>query len=133
MKNSNLAQTQKSFNGSAHTEVYNDTNPEYKMSFASPETSREKTKAEFVNAPDELLAGLYVSKNAEWAFNELVNRYSCKIYNLAYKYTKDESNANDVLQEVFLTRYSKSWTLSGASQNSRHGYTELPGIRASCI
>ena len=113
MRNSNLAQTQK-------TQGYED------IAVADPNRfNGELGRTEYLKAPDELLAQLYVSKKAEWAFNELVNRYSCKIYKLAYKYTRDESNANDILQDVFLTLFQKIDTFRGESKFSTwvHGIT----------
>lgn len=113
MRNSNLAKTQK-------TQGYQ------ALAVADPKSfDVEPGKTEYLKAPDELLAQLYISKKAEWAFNELVNRYSCKVYKLAYKYTKDESNANDVLQEVFLTLFQKLDTFRGESKFSTwvHGIT----------
>jgi RNA polymerase sigma-70 factor (ECF subfamily) len=52
------------------------------------------------------------------AFLELVNRYQNKIYRLAYKITGDPTDAEDVLQEVFLKIYSKIHTFEGRSQLS---------------
>jgi RNA polymerase sigma-70 factor (ECF subfamily) len=37
------------------------------------------------------------------AYNELVNRYSQKIYRLAKHITQNDEDAEDVLQETFLT------------------------------
>ncbi len=105
MSNTNLAQTQKTKG--------------YDMPAADPKQfSGEPARTEYLKAPDELLAELYVSKKAQWAFNELVNRYSCKIYKLAYKFTKDENGANDVLQEVFLALFQKLDTFRGESKFS---------------
>jgi RNA polymerase sigma-70 factor (ECF subfamily) len=52
------------------------------------------------------------------AFMELVERYQDKIYRLAYKVTGNATDAEDVLQEVFLKIYSKIDTFEGRSQLS---------------
>ena len=39
------------------------------------------------------------------AFNELVNRYHGKIYNLVYKYVPNSETAKDLSQEIFLKAY----------------------------
>jgi len=52
------------------------------------------------------------------AFLELVDRYQNKIYRLAYKITGNATDAEDVLQEVFLKIYSKIHTFEGRSQLS---------------
>lgn len=52
------------------------------------------------------------------AFLELVDRYQDKIYRLAYKITGNPTDAEDVLQEVFLKIYSKIHTFEGRSQLS---------------
>lgn len=52
------------------------------------------------------------------AFLELVERYQGKIYRLAYKITGDPTDAEDVLQDVFLKIYSKIHTFEGRSQLS---------------
>lgn len=118
MRNSNLAQIQKPLNSTARSKAYEQLITQNPGSAEDKGATGDYGQHEFIKAPDELLAELYVRKNTEWAFNELVNRYSCKIYNLAYKYTKDESNANDVLQEVFLTLFQKLDTFRGESKFS---------------
>ena len=39
------------------------------------------------------------------AFNELVNRYHGKIYNLVYKYVPNSETAKDLSQEIFIKAY----------------------------
>ncbi|HPC48484.1 MAG TPA: sigma-70 family RNA polymerase sigma factor, partial [Deltaproteobacteria bacterium] len=46
------------------------------------------------------------------AMEEIVRRYSNKVYNLAYHLTRDASAAEEIMQEVFLTVISKIHTLS---------------------
>jgi len=52
---------------------------------------------------DEELVRNFVENQHEDAFNELVNRYADKIFRLALRITHNPSDAEDVLQEVFLT------------------------------
>ncbi|GJM15765.1 MAG: RNA polymerase sigma factor [Thermodesulfobacteriota bacterium] len=75
------------------------------------------------NEDDENLVKLYLNHKDEWAFNELVNRYSCKIYRLALKFTKNERNADDVLQEVFITLVEKLGTFRNESKFSTWLYS----------
>lgn len=118
----NIAETKKSHNYSTLRDAFRYANPNYPSTTSNPEPKQEYKGLEFKNAPDELLAGLYVSKGTEWAFNELVNRYSSMIYNLGYKYTRNESYADDVLQEVLLTLFQKLKTFRGESKFSTWVY-----------
>ena len=46
------------------------------------------------------------------AMEEIVRRYSNKVYNLAYHLTRDSSAAEEIMQEVFLTVIAKINTLT---------------------
>lgn len=46
------------------------------------------------------------------AMEELVRRYSHKVYNLAFHLTRDESASEEIMQEVFLTVIAKIGTLT---------------------
>lgn len=46
------------------------------------------------------------------AMEEIVRRYSNKVYNLAYHLTRDSSAAEEIMQDVFLTVIAKINTLS---------------------
>ena len=118
MKNSNLAEAQNTLNDSAVVERYQIMNPLYEPDTEAGETSDDLLAAQFTKAKDEVLVQIYVKNGAEWAFNEIVNRYGCKIYKLARKYTRDDRNADDVLQEVFLTLFQKLSTFRGESKFS---------------
>ena len=50
------------------------------------------------------------------AFNELVNRYSRKIYRLAKHITQNDEDAEDVLQETFLKSYEHLGDFHGQSK-----------------
>lgn len=49
------------------------------------------------------------------AFTELVKRYQGKVYQLALRLTGNQMDANDVLQDVFLSVYQKIHTFRGAA------------------
>ena len=53
-----------------------------------------------------------VKQGDEQALEEIVQRYSSKVYNLAFHLTRDESAAEEIMQEVFLTVVSKIETLT---------------------
>lgn len=61
---------------------------------------------------DEFKAG------KEWAFNELVRRYSTKVLTLCTYYLKDKEQAYDVSQEVFIKIYRALERFRGASKLS---------------
>lgn len=63
---------------------------------------------------DHITDGMLVTSlkhGEEKAMEEIVRRYSNKIYNLAYHLTRDASAAEEIMQEVFLTVISKIGTL----------------------
>ena len=45
--------------------------------------------------------------NAEKAFAELYNRYSPVLYGICLRYSKNEADAEDILQETFITVFNK--------------------------
>jgi len=79
----------------------------YKLELPKSKNTFESSYELYRKKDDEKLVKLYLQKEDEWAFNEIVNRYSCKIYRLALKYTENERNADDIMQEVFLTLVEK--------------------------
>ena len=70
------------------------------------------------NLSDEKLVRYFVNNKDEEAFNELVNRYTDKIYRIAFGITRDPNSAEDVLQEVFLNLTRKLDTFRGKSKFS---------------
>lgn len=62
------------------------------------------------NSKDELLVKFFVDSQNEEAFTELVNRYSDKVYRLAYRITGNPDDAEEVLQEVFIILIEKLGT-----------------------
>lgn len=67
---------------------------------------------------DEELIELFISQREEGALEQIVGRYQDKIYALALRITRDPSDAEDVLQEVFLTLIKKIDTFRGDSKFS---------------
>ncbi len=67
---------------------------------------------------DESLVSLYVSDSNTDAFDELVNRYSDKIYRLGLRITNNMSDAEEILQEVFLILVEKLHTFRKESKFS---------------
>ena len=83
-----------------------------------------KNKTSLATAPnindltDEELVSLYVAGRGEDAFNELVSRYSEKVYRLAYRITNNQNDAEEILQEVFLILVEKLSTFRKESRFS---------------
>lgn len=67
---------------------------------------------------DEQLVESFVSAQDEEAFTELVSRYSDKVYRLAYRITGDPTDAEEVLQEVFIILVEKLSTFRSESKFS---------------
>jgi RNA polymerase sigma-70 factor (ECF subfamily) len=57
-------------------------------------------------------------KGKQSAFEELVNRYSAKAFNLATRLTRNQQDAEEVLQDVFVTVYRKIGGFEGKSSFS---------------
>lgn len=70
------------------------------------------------NSKDELLVKFFVDSQNEEAFTELVNRYSDKVYRLAYRITGNPDDAEEVLQEVFIILIEKLNTFRQESRFS---------------
>lgn len=63
---------------------------------------------------DEIL--VKKSKKGDYAsFEELIKRYEQKIYNLAYRFMGNRTDAKDILQETFLQAFRKLSTFKGRS------------------
>jgi RNA polymerase sigma-70 factor (ECF subfamily) len=71
---------------------------------------------------DELLVRSFLEAQSEEAFNEIVNRYGDKIYRTALRITHNPIDAEDVLQEVFITLIEKLDTFRGESKLSTWVY-----------
>lgn len=67
---------------------------------------------------DEELVRAFLLDQDEEAFNEIVSRYTDKIYRLTLKITRNPSDAEEVLQEVFLILIEKLYTFREDSKFS---------------
>ncbi|WMX13333.1 MULTISPECIES: RNA polymerase sigma factor [unclassified Aureispira] len=81
----------------------------------------------------------HVQEGAEWAFNELYQRYSQRILYFMYKMLRqDEAKAQDLLQDVFLkivetpekfdvTRNFKTWIFTVAANSCKNYFRAQKG------
>lgn len=58
------------------------------------------------------------SKGCEISFEEVVKRYQTKVHNLAMRLTRNEEDAEEVLQDVFVTVYRKIESFEGKAKFS---------------
>lgn len=70
------------------------------------------------NKSDEELIGLFIGQRDVGAYEEILKRYQDKIYGLALRITRNPTDAEDILQEVFLTLTRKIDTFRGESKFS---------------
>jgi RNA polymerase sigma-70 factor (ECF subfamily) len=68
--------------------------------------------------PDEELIKRFTDNDDEEAFNEIVNRYTDTIYRIALRIINNPSDAEEVLQEVFVTLIKKLDTFREESKFS---------------
>lgn len=61
----------------------------------------------------ELVAG--IKKGDKASFQEIVSRYTQKVYNLAMRLTRNQEDAEEVLQDVFITVHQKIESFEGKS------------------
>lgn len=78
MRDSNLAEVETTLNDTSYK--IEQSNGEYESDSSLQEYSKENSFTDYRNEEDETLVRLYLHAEDEWAFNEIVNRYSCKIY-----------------------------------------------------
>lgn len=71
---------------------------------------------------DEELVKAFLEDRDEEAMNEIVNRYAKKAYRLALRITRNQSDAEDVLQKIFMTLIEKLETFRGESKFSTWFY-----------
>jgi RNA polymerase sigma-70 factor, ECF subfamily len=74
------------------------------------------TPASIPLQPDESVLVQQAQKGDAQAFTELVNRYKRKIFRLAKNITRNDEDAEDVLQEAFLKAYEHLDTFEGNSK-----------------
>lgn len=58
---------------------------------------------------------LEIKKGDESAFQEVMSRYTQKVYNLAIRLTRNQEDAEEILQDVFVTVYKKINSFEGKS------------------
>jgi RNA polymerase sigma-70 factor (ECF subfamily) len=76
------------------------------------------TKESVLSTSDEKLIETFINENNQGAFEEIVNRYVDKIYGLALRITRNPSDAEEVLQEVFLSLAKRIDTFRGEAKFS---------------
>lgn len=59
--------------------------------------------------------GKRLARGEEDAFDETVERYSRRVYSLCYRILRDQGEAEDMTQEVFVRVYTKHKTFKGKS------------------
>ncbi len=88
---------------------------------ALPNVRRYSSNSSILNhkeLSDEKLVKSFVGAHDEEAFTEIINRYEDKIYRIALRITHNPSDAEDVLQEVFITLIEKLHTFHEESKFS---------------
>jgi len=120
MRNCNI-ETSTSNNNSFNAAAYLNRNTDKFSDCRSGD--KYKPLADHGDYSDEDLVKMYVFKNDELAFNELVNRYCQKIYSLANKMLKDIDTAEDAVQDVLLILLTNLSGFRGDSKFSTWLYT----------
>src|SRR5450631_1824585 len=82
----------------------------------SPNTSTDSdAKTEAAPPTDEALIERARAKDFA-AFEELLGRYEDKVFRLAYRILRNETDAKEILQETFVSIWRKLDTFKGDSQ-----------------
>jgi RNA polymerase sigma-70 factor (ECF subfamily) len=80
----------------------------------STPTPPQPIAAQPVETDEELVAR---ARNKDFgAFEELVDRYDDKIYRLAYRFVRNETEAKEIVQDTFLSVWRKLDTFKGDAQ-----------------
>lgn len=82
---------------------------------AEPVRAMVSTRSQSPAALDDPALVSQVREGDQQAFTELVNRYAAKIFRLARHITRNDQDAEDVLQETFLKAYSRLDQFQGNS------------------
>jgi RNA polymerase sigma-70 factor (ECF subfamily) len=80
-----------------------------------PQDSMTPSQSPSLDALDDLTLVGQARQHDQQAFTELVNRYASKIFRLARHITRNDQDAEDVLQETFLKAYSRLDQFQGNS------------------
>lgn len=75
-----------------------------------------KNEDSFQHLSDEELVDKIVKTNNTVLFGELYDRYSKLVYNKCYSFAKNEAEAEDLTQEIFLQLFIKLNTYKGKSK-----------------
>ncbi|MBI2487969.1 MAG: sigma-70 family RNA polymerase sigma factor [Deltaproteobacteria bacterium] len=81
-------------------------------------TGGKDSRESALSTSDEKLIETFINENNESAFEEIVSRYVDKIYGLALRITRNPNDAEEVLQDVFLTLAKKIDTFRGEAKFS---------------
>lgn len=68
---------------------------------------------------------ILLTKGDHSAFTEIFNRYSAVLYSHAYNKLRNESDARDVVQEMFINLWARREKLDGANNLSGYLYTAV--------
>jgi RNA polymerase sigma-70 factor (ECF subfamily) len=76
------------------------------------------TATDYKEMPDDELVAVYAEEGDEDAFSEIVERYADRIYKTALRIIHNPTDAEDILQEVFLILATKAGTFRRESKFS---------------
>src|SRR5258708_5708025 len=76
--------------------------------------NREKAEKNEKKLTDVELVEIFKAGSID-AFEELISRYESKVFNLAMRFTRNQEDAEEVLQDVFATIYKKIDGFQGKS------------------
>lgn len=80
-------------------------------------TAKKRTKRGLGEVTDDQLIAQF-TKGCEQSFEEIVRRYETKVHNLAMRLTRNPEDAEEVLQDVFVTVYRKIEGFEGKAKFS---------------
>src|SRR5881394_2789265 len=84
------------------------------------DSERERSPSDASASDEELVAR--ARQKDYGAFEELMDRYEDKVFRLAYRFVRNESEAKEILQDTFLSIWRKLDTFKGDSQFSSWVY-----------
>jgi RNA polymerase sigma-70 factor, ECF subfamily len=79
------------------------------------EAAKIAKSTDHTSIPTDMELVALLSKGSEAAFSEILNRYSEKVHHLAMRITRNEEDSEEVLQDVFVTIYTKIDHFEGKS------------------
>ena len=84
------------------------------------DSERERSPSDASASDEELVAR--ARQNDYAAFEELLDRYEDKVFRLAYRFVRNETEAKEILQDTFLSIWRKLDTFKGDAQFSSWVY-----------